>query len=88
MKDRGYDFASPGAARDEYAGKESIAPDELRVRLADLECDQTVGLTVDRSSWERVQFESWKSKNSAAWIATLDDVAKAQRDLLRIRPTS
>lgn len=88
MKDRGYDFASPGAARDEYAGKESIAPDELRVRLADLECDQTVGLTVDRSCWERVQFESWKSKNSAAWIATLDDVAKAQRDLLRIRPTS
>lgn len=64
MEEQGYDYQSPDDPLTEFGNNAEIGEDELRVRLADLECDTDVGLTAARSSYEGERFEAWLDRNA------------------------
>lgn len=64
MAQSGYRFESPLDPLRQYAGAPTITRQERSTRMADLACDEKVGLTVARSSWEQASFDEWTNANS------------------------
>lgn len=64
MDDQGYDYRTPDDPLREFSGDEKVGEKEIRVRLADLQCDTDVGLTQARSRYETKLFEEWLDLNA------------------------
>ena len=65
MSSAGLDFESPNVALTKFVGEKKISSTELKVRLADFDCDRQVGLTVARSDAQRAALGAWQERNSA-----------------------
>jgi len=64
MKRGGHPFATPHDASTKYSDTEKVTEAEIRIRLADLDCDKEVGLTASRSRAQRTALDAWMTKNS------------------------
>lgn len=53
MSGRGYEYQSPLQPLQHFSGADTVTDEELAVRATDLACDRDVGLTAERSAWER-----------------------------------
>lgn len=65
MARSGYDFRTPLDPLEEYAATPAATSAEIQVRLADLACDQQVGLSAARSAYERERRDRWLEENQA-----------------------
>lgn len=61
----GYRYLSSDEPRLRYAEQPQITDGEIRTRMADLECDRDVGLTVGRSAYEHGRVDEWLTGNEA-----------------------
>lgn len=66
MSERGYDYTSPHQAHTTYSDRDAISDDEIRVRMADLECDLEVRLTETQSDVQMAAIESWLGEHAEA----------------------
>lgn len=85
MSKKGYDFASPDAARLRFAGDGEISAEELAVRRADFDCDRDSGLTESRSRFESASFAAWIDSNATAIQELITIQAEAARELISLR---
>ena len=64
MSSAGSHFGSPEEPRRQFQELSEITDEELRVRAADLACDQSVGLTAGKSAWPRTRVATWQDINA------------------------
>lgn len=67
MSLQGYEFANRDEIYVHFGGTAEITGEERVTRRADLQCDLGVGVTVDRSTWERSQAEAWLAESADEW---------------------
>lgn len=80
MDDSGYSYTSPLEANTEFSGAEDITSKEIRIRLADLECDERIGLTKNRSIFEQERLLAVLDGNSNVAIdlqSTADELRRS-----------
>ncbi len=63
MNEHGYQFATPLDPRLQYADKPEITTQEIKVRMADLDCDIDSHYTQTRHDWESDRVDKWLSDN-------------------------
>jgi len=81
MADMGLSFQSPaGAAASFDTTDDRPSVDELRVRMADFDCDVEVGLTKERSQWEKIAVEAYLEDQALA----IDEAKVAEAALLGV----
>ncbi len=84
MSATGYsEFDSPMTAQVHFLSHDSSSV-EINLRLADLQCDRSVGLTTSRSEWEGARFETWRDSSAIALAELQDQVAKISEALTRL----
>jgi hypothetical protein len=64
MKQRGYLYSSPEEPSRDFVTTDVVSEGEVRVRLTDLACDEEVGLTRSRSTFESAAIAAWAQDNS------------------------
>lgn len=79
MNEAGFDYDTPADAAAEFSERPAIEPIEVSVRLADLKCDQTVGLTKSRSEFEMNQIDTMVEQQ-APDVAELEGLSRAAFD--------
>lgn len=80
MDDSGYSYTTPLEANTEFSGAEDITSKEIQVRLADLECDERIGLTENRSIFEQERLLAVLDENSNVAIdlqSTADELRRS-----------
>ncbi len=85
MASNGYNFSSPMEARQLYGGSPGITDEERRARLADLACDQQVGLTESRSRLQATKVQAWIDDHAQEVLEIESLLVEAQRDVDRMR---
>lgn len=75
MTDVGYSFSSRDDAASQFLASQTVTDAEIRVRLADLECDRTTNYTESRSSWEAAEVDRWLERTSLQWPPLGDRIA-------------
>lgn len=85
MTDQGYHYANPGEADTQFSGNDKVSDDEIRVRLADLDCDTSVGLTAARSEYETNALEQWADANATTTSDYADLLAMAEQQVTERR---
>lgn len=74
MSESGYDYRTPGDAAKDLPAE--VTKHHRQVRLADLACDRTVGLTEHRSLYEQDRIAKWSDRNALA----IQELQAALRD--------
>jgi hypothetical protein len=59
MSDRGYLYTDPDQPRAEFGEGQTLSEREVETRLADLDCDVSVGMTAARSAYEEAAAQEW-----------------------------
>lgn len=80
MDESGYSYTTPLEANTEFSGAEDITSKEIQVRLADLECDERIGLTENRSIFEQERLLAVLDENSNVAIdlqSTADELRRS-----------
>lgn len=80
MDDSGYSYTTPLEANTEFSGAEEITSKEIQVRLSDLECDERIGLTENRSIFEQERLLAVLDENSNVAIdlqSTADELRRS-----------
>lgn len=81
MSEHGYDYAAPVEPMRQFGGREEIGSDEITVRLADLECDKTVGYTETQFAWEAAVVQEWTADHEAELTALAEEGVVVARQL-------
>lgn len=85
MKGQGYEFNTPSDALGS-AGDEGPAPqEEIALRLADIECDRSAGLTAGRSQYESGVVGIWADESADAIKAMAERVDEVSRQLIDLQ---
>jgi hypothetical protein len=79
MVEKGYDYRTPGHAASTFT--DEITDENREVRLADLACDRSVGLTKHRSLFEQQAIKAWADQNALAIDELQDALRKAQLEV-------
>jgi hypothetical protein len=84
MSRRGYEYASPSDPAREFQEASDVTDDELRVRIADLDCDEEVGFTVRRFAWESDVVGRWMADHAGEIAALQTEGASVLRSLTEL----
>ena len=71
------------AADTEFSDEDHVSPRELAVRLADLDCDVTVGLTRDRSLDQAEKLHTWLDRNAETVLQLRNLLVDAEAEIVR-----
>lgn len=88
MADKGQLFTSRSDAFDAYADKQTISAPEIETRLADLDCDLTVGYTQQQHDWEQAQIDTWRAAQQDTIANALTEKRLAEQRLTEIETAS
>jgi hypothetical protein len=81
MDESGYSYISPFEANTEFSGSEEITDKEIRVRITDLECDERIGLTASRSTFEQERLLVALDENSSVAVDLQSSAEGLRRNL-------
>ena len=81
MAGNGYHYNSPQDAQTAFENNRCVTSLEIATRMADLNCDTTVGLTRARSEYEETKLGTWLTQHTANITTVTDTIQAAQQEL-------
>jgi hypothetical protein len=85
MKEGGLSYERPDDPRREFIEAPEVTPQELSVRMADLECDVRVGYTQGRHDWEAERVDEWLRVHEGVVAELSEQYATVEREVLSLR---
>lgn len=64
MANKGHNYDRPEDPWREFNERQTIADEEISIRLTDLDCDTAVGYTQARHEWEQQRVDAWMEDNA------------------------
>lgn len=84
MGEKGYNFGSPVEPARLYSDEPDITAEEIKIRLADLDCDLAAGYTDARFGWESTQVQSWLDGHEGVVRELNDAIQEVEKELIDV----